>query len=300
MNDDSSSPPDDESDLLSLSLNERPAPRPSTSNEAKKPPAQASPEAMPRAESQPPAEVVAQDSNEPRASLDSSAAADLGRDKAAHNPNEPTVRELLENPQGHNDNLDADTLAELQRWFGLPSAMDLPEPEPTPAHVARRDEALAAVDPEFLTYLHRIANRVPLMMEEPHLALRAKEDHATVPERFAATANLGEPREVEIPYLLSDDLKECVPQALLRDLHRVEEYYGIYYDIVKVSEGIPNLRRDINSAISRGEEERKQVMIREQRDLALTDRQMIHAIPWASAAKASPPTEGGGEGKASP
>lgn len=293
MNDDSSSPPDDESDLLSLSLNERPTQRPS----AKTPPDPASPEAMSRAKDQPAGEAVAQGPSEPSDSREASSDDASGR--APHNPNEPTVRELLENPQGHDDNIDPDTLAELQRWFGMPSAMDLPEPEPTPEHVARRDEALAAVDPEFLTYLHRIANRVPLMMEEPHLELRAKEDHSTIPERFSAAANIGEPREVEISYLLSDDLKECVPQALLRDLHRVEEYYGIYYEIVKVSDGIPNLRRDIDSAISRGEEERKQPMIRENRDLALSDRKMIHAIPWASAAKASPP-EGGGEEEASP
>jgi hypothetical protein len=209
-------------------------------------------------------------------------------DASAAPGHEPTVRQLLEDPKGHSDALDADTLAELQRWFGLPSAMDLPPPEPEPEQLTRREEALAAVDPAFLSYLHRIANRVPLMMEEPSLELRAKETLATTPERFTAAANLGEPREVEISYLLTDDLKEVVPQALLRDLHRVEEYFGLYYELTKVSEGIPNVRRDIQAAITRGEEERKQMMIRQERDRALSDRQMIHAFPWATAAKPVP------------
>lgn len=203
-------------------------------------------------------------------------------------PNEPTVKQLLEDPEGHSEALDAATLAELQRWFGLPSAMDLPPPEPEPEQLSKREAAMAAVDPGFLAYLHRVANRVPLMLEEPSVELRTNEDHATIPERFEAMGKLGEPREIEISYLLTDDLKDCAPQALLRDLHRLEEYYAPYFELTKVSDGIPDLRRDIHAAIERGEEERKQVMIREELTRALGERDVIHAIPWSQAAKDRP------------
>ncbi len=212
-------------------------------------------------------------------------------------PNEPTVKQLLDDPKAHGEALDAATMAELQRWFGLPSAMDLPPPEPEPQELSRREAAMAAVEPAFLEYLHRHAARVPLMMEPPHLELRTREDHVTIPERFEAMGKLGEPREVEVSYLLTDDLKECVPQALLRDLHRVEEYFSPYYELTKVDDGIPDLRLQIAAALAKGEEERKLFIARQEIDRAIRDRDEIQSLVWARSAVAKEPTPAKPEGE---
>jgi hypothetical protein len=197
---------------------------------------------------------------------------------------EPTVRQLLADPKTHGEALDAATLAELQRWFGMPSAMDLP-PEPAPEQLSRRDAALAAVDPAFLGYLGRVEARLPTMMEEPSVELRANVNLFTTPEQFAAAGKLGEPREIEVSYLLIDDLRECVPQALLRDLHRLEEYFSIYYELNQVDAGIPDVRREIASAIEKGEQDRAVVTARDELALAITDRAEVHGMTWASVAK---------------
>ena len=212
-------------------------------------------------------------------------------------PNERSVKQLLDDPMAHGEALDAATMAELQRWFGLPSAMDLPPPEPEPQELSRREAAMAAVEPAFLEYLHRHAARVPLMMEPPHLELRAKEDHVTIPERFEAMGKLGEPREVEVSYLLTDDLKECVPQALLRDLHRVEEYFSPYYELTKVDDGIPDLRLQIAAALAKGEEERKLFIARQEIDRAIRDRDEIQSLVWAQSAVAKEPAPAKPEGE---
>lgn len=214
-------------------------------------------------------------------------------------PEEPTVRQLLEDPKAHAEALDPATLAELQRWFGMPSAMDLPPAEPTAEELSRRDQAIAAVEPEFLEYMLRHETRLPLMMEPAHLDVRAAEDLKTIPERFEVASKIGEPREIELSYLLYDDLKETVPQALLRDLHRPEQYFGKYYELTQVSEGIPDIRRDIAAAITRGEEERKLVQIREELSRAIEERENGYAFVWSQVGKADPPEPVEGE-EASP
>lgn len=209
-------------------------------------------------------------------------------------PSEPTVKQLLDDPKASSEALDAQTLAELQRWFGLPSAMDLPPPEPEPEELSRREAAIAAVEPSFLAYLHRHDARLPMMMEPPHLELRTKEDLATIAERFNSLGKIGEPREVEISYLLTDDLREVVPQALLRDLHRPEEYFAIYYELTKVSEGIPDVRRDIAAAILRGEEERKLLIARDELTRAI-DARDAYEFAWSTASQKKAPAEPEGE-----
>ncbi|HEY0251644.1 MAG TPA: hypothetical protein VGC41_08960 [Kofleriaceae bacterium] len=43
---------------------------------------------------------------------------------------------------------------------------------------------------------------------------------------------LAEPREVEISEELRDDLKDCTPQALLRDLHRPKTMFEKSFEVV--------------------------------------------------------------------
>lgn len=152
---------------------------------------------------------------------------------------EPKVKQLLEGRVP----LDPATQAELDRWFGLPSVTQLEEEgkQAGPADeaemaevIARRDKALAAIDPALLDEIwQRTEDRpVPIVFEakldvviDDSVALF---DHGMVDRAMT----IAEPREVEIPDALIDDLKECTPQALLRDLHRPEQYYDKTFEIV--------------------------------------------------------------------
>lgn len=142
------------------------------------------------------------------------------------------------------DALDAVTLAELQKWFALPTFEQAAEQQPaqpreTDAEMAaareRRDKALAAVDPALLA---RIMSRTEGSLETL-LGFAATIDVQIDPEMalFDATmadqvATIAEPREVEISDELKDDLRECTPQALLRDLHRSETDFDKTFEIV--------------------------------------------------------------------
>jgi hypothetical protein len=138
------------------------------------------------------------------------------------------------------EELDPATRADLARWFGLPSFDDAPEAAPPPddpemvAVRERREKALAAIEPWMLEG-HRRRTEPPadLFKFTPNLELRV--DPAmplldfTMVERAGTIA---EPREIEIHEQIQDDLKECTPQAILRDLHRVETDFEKTFEIV--------------------------------------------------------------------
>jgi hypothetical protein len=48
-------------------------------------------------------------------------------------------------------------------------------------------------------------------------------------------ASIAEPREVEIPDELRDDLRNCTPQALLRDLHRPELFFDKTFEVIDMN-----------------------------------------------------------------
>ena len=141
--------------------------------------------------------------------------------------------------------VDPSTAAELQKWFGRPSYQEL-EDRGTPATEdpemlavrERRAKAIAAVDPVLLETLR-------LRSEPPDDVIRFKAaidvrvdptigsfDHGML-ERLRATV---EPRELELPHAISDDLKICTPQALLRDFHRVETGFAKQFEVVDFAE----------------------------------------------------------------
>jgi hypothetical protein len=209
--------------------------------------------------------------------------------------NEPTVRQFLDDPSAHSSALDAATLAELHRWFGMPAAMDL-APEPAPEFEVRRQAAMAAVDAGFLAYLQRIDARLPRMMEAAHLELQTDETLSTIPERFVGAGRIGEPREIEIPMQLENDLKECVPQALLRDLHRTEEYFQRFFEINQVCEPIPDIHRDLWAAIRQGDSERKLMIFRDELSSSIAERiSAVHDVSWATLSRAAPELPGAAE-----
>jgi hypothetical protein len=137
--------------------------------------------------------------------------------------------------------VDAATQQDLERWFGLPSFTQLgeegkqaqaptPDIDPEMAKVIeRRDKALAHVDPVFLDEIFARHDAKPedVLVFEKIIDVRVAEtDFGAVDEQLVQRAGLiAEPREYELSEELRDDMKECTPQAMLRDLHRPEKYF---------------------------------------------------------------------------
>jgi hypothetical protein len=149
---------------------------------------------------------------------------------------DPKVKELI----------DAATRAELERWFGLPSFEQVaeravkPRPLDDPEIVAatkRRDEALLSIDPA-LVEAHRRRTEPPsdLRQFKPSLTSHADPSIAQLDLSMIERQHLlGEPRERERSDELRDDLKDCTPQALLRDLHRPELSFDKVFEVVDMS-----------------------------------------------------------------
>ena len=144
------------------------------------------------------------------------------------------------------DFIDAATRAELERWFGLPSfaeVADKPEPpKPEDPDVIRvreqRQKAMESVDPVFLEAIRvRFEGKgESLILFQAKLSLRVDPDLALFDYAMAERqASIAEPREVEISEELRDDLKDCTPQAILRDLHRPEIDFDKTFEIVDMS-----------------------------------------------------------------
>jgi hypothetical protein len=147
---------------------------------------------------------------------------------------EPTVKDLL----------DPRMQADLERWFGLPSFQELADRGAVPpkapvvedpevvARRALRDKALASVDPDLVeSRYRRVASYETMLDFERTFELRVAMEVGVVDEGLIA-AKLAEPREVEIPEPLREDLAECAPQAILRDLHRPEIYFDKVFEMV--------------------------------------------------------------------
>jgi hypothetical protein len=157
------------------------------------------------------------------------------------------------------DLLDAATRAELERWFNLPSFEQLadrgvqPEPPPEdPAAAAvreRRAAAIACVDPALLeAHRRRVEPPDDLIKFKAMIDVRVDPDIATIDLAMIERQHaVGEPREVERPQDLEDDLNDCTPQALLRDLHRAELTFDKVFEIV---EGNAGQRFDIVRAVA--------------------------------------------------
>jgi hypothetical protein len=178
---------------------------------------------------------------------DSGAGAPPAAGEPAAPPREPvdqTVKQLL----------DAKTIAELERWFGLPSFQELAEkgepPQDPELEAAReqRAKAIAAVDPEMLEAHRRRTERGDSLIRfQAVIDVRIDPSMALVDlSQIDRMLSIAEPREVEIPEPLRDDLNECTPQAILRDLHRPEMYFDKVFEIVDMA---AEQRLDIVAAV---------------------------------------------------
>jgi len=143
-----------------------------------------------------------------------------------------TVKELL----------DAATRAELERWFGLPSFTQAEEaraakpPEADPDIMAareRRQKAIEAVDPAMLeAHRRRVEPPDDLIRFKATIDVVVDPGMALLDHAMIERGTIAEPREVEIPEELREDLRECAPQALLRDLHRPELDFDKSFEII--------------------------------------------------------------------
>jgi hypothetical protein len=140
--------------------------------------------------------------------------------------------------------LDESTVSEadLARWFSLPSFQQLAEEkveqpvvdEDLQAAIERKQRAIAAVDPVLVAAIEQRVEQRPetLIKFSANIELRVDEQFGIDTALIDRGASIAEPREVEIPEPLRDDLRDCTPQALLRDLHRAELYFDKLFEVV--------------------------------------------------------------------
>ena len=136
--------------------------------------------------------------------------------------------------------IDAATRAELERWFGLPSferladdGVVVEDPEDALAR-ERRARATAAVDPALLDAMHQRNEVRPstLVKFTPLIDVTIKTEMGSFDHAMAERQlSVGEPREIEVPEELRDDMKDVAPQALLRDLHRPESSFDKQFEL---------------------------------------------------------------------
>jgi len=165
---------------------------------------------------------------------------------------DPKVKDLIAAAKAGDANIDPETAADLARWFGLPSYQQVAEGEvKAPAKVldpemeARREvmeRALAAVDPALCDALHaRWADVDDLITFEPIELRRIDPSISALDPVLMARADLAEPREIELPMGMHDDLRECTPQAVLRDLHRPEVEFRLELQVDEATAGLQPL-----------------------------------------------------------
>jgi len=167
---------------------------------------------------------------------------------ATDEPPEKTAKDVLAGE------LDPQTRADLERWFGLPSFDQLAEqgivPDEDPAFIEVRERqrrAIEAVDPEMLAaHQRRTDPPTDLLKFKFVIELRVDPSIAKLDLRMIESA-IAEPREREIPEPLRDDLKDCTPQAILRDLHRPETHFDKTFEIVDMA---ADQRLDIVAEVS--------------------------------------------------
>lgn len=177
--------------------------------------------------------------------------------------------------------LDAATRAELERWFSLPSFQDLEakgvEIDDVMWAEARkkRAQALAAVDPAMLEW-HRVRNeRENILFFKPNLELHVELHPIGANTSLAdSRAAIAEPREVQIKLGIDEDLAECTPQALLRDLHRPEMFFEKVFEYIDF---IAEQRVDAAAAIA-------EVMTTRWSDAFNTPRPYRETVPMLDAA----------------
>jgi hypothetical protein len=154
------------------------------------------------------------------------------------------VKQLLDGGKSMADVVDLATQRELQKWFDLPSFEQVGTPQPIaedPELVEvreRRAKACAAVDPVLLELILMRTEVTPERLLHNTFHVDIHVDPSILQFDIDAAERQiqhAEPRDVEISEELKDDLKECTPQALLRDLHRPDLSFEKQFEIIDVA-----------------------------------------------------------------
>jgi hypothetical protein len=158
---------------------------------------------------------------------------------------DPKVKELLGRPL--QDVVDEITAKELERWFGLPSFAEVeeaaamaPARAEDPDLVAvreRRKQAIAAVDPRLLDSIDARTNVPPekLLAFEAKLDVHVDASIAQLDLAMIDSRTIAEPRRMERPLDIEEELQNNTPQALLRDLHRPEFEFEKVFEVVDMA-----------------------------------------------------------------
>jgi hypothetical protein len=210
---------------------------------------------------------------------------------------EPRVRDLLRSAPNIPDvtaNLDAKTQADLARWFGLPSIDSSQAPtlsasnseldeDPEQAEARkRRDAAMAAADPRFLDKVFGWFDRADALTfdESAGLALQVRHSKdVTIAGDFSSTVVVGKVVDRELPYGVEGNLRDCAPQALLRDLYRPEMFFRKEFELLPLVDQHPTERLIKLDPVPPAVDS----FLRTTNDVAmsLTWLRELHDIPWS-------------------
>jgi hypothetical protein len=200
---------------------------------------------------------------------------------------EPRARDLVDDPD-RRDELDPATRAQLERWFGMPSYQQLEEEQPDDPELVelreRRARACAAVDPALVDKLNQWTTSVERLLLFHPLDLEILDPSiSAIDEALVQRAGvIADPREVEVPFALIDDLKECTPQAVLRDLHRPETLFAIRYEVdqMVLDASPPDVVAEIRAAMRTRIETRTGPRPLDEARAALDELAAIKRRPW--------------------
>jgi len=135
--------------------------------------------------------------------------------------------------------------SDLARWFGMPSAVDVVEGAQPKTQAAvdeemrqvieRREKVAASVDPELVRAIHERTDENPreLFTFKPELEVQ-QYDLGILDESLVAKI-AGDVRTYSLPEDLRDDMHDCTPQALLRDLHRPELEFSKEFQVIDIA-----------------------------------------------------------------
>jgi hypothetical protein len=202
---------------------------------------------------------------------------------------EPRARDLVATPE-RTEELDPETRAQLERWFGLPSYTQLEEEGADDPDLAESREriarACAAVDPALVAHVDRWTSSADgLLKFEPLDLGKIDPSISAVDDVLVERAGMiADPREVALPQSLINDLADCTPQAVLRDIHRPELQFEIRYEVDQAIAEVARL--DVRETIDRAMRTRIRIEFDDgptaldEMRAALADLAALKAQPW--------------------
>jgi hypothetical protein len=186
-------------------------------------------------------------------------------------PDDPTSRPPADEPRAGDvarakstadleDKLDPATIAQLASWFALPSFAELEErrkaeepqvDEVDEARKERRARIEEVADRQLLANMERWKTAGdPLIHLPPQMEIKIGGDiRANITDVTEGMGSLAEPREREMPHWMEEDLRETAPQAILRDLHRPELDFNLYFEQIEHQPTLSEMRGVVTATL---------------------------------------------------